>query len=107
MLILKEDFFVEELKTKLEIDNSIWAKEQNYHVTNYQYELNHFIYNLKKPVEKLQQQISKINLECEEKSKKYEEKLTIVNDLKAKLEKEIETKTEYEYILKQLFPRSC
>ena len=101
---LKEDFFVEELKTKLEINNSNWAKEQNYHVTNYQYELNHFICNLKKPIEKLQQQIANINLECEKKSKKYEEKLTEVNELKSKLEKEIETKTEYEDILKQLFP---
>ena len=101
---LKEDFFVEDLKTKLEINNSKWAKEQNYHVTNYQYELNHFICNLKKPVEKLQQQIAHINLECEEKSKKYEEKLTVVNDLKSKLEKEIETKTEYENILKQFYP---
>ena len=54
---LREDFFVEDLKTKLEINNSEWASDQNAYVNNYQLELNNFINNLKKPIEKLQQQI--------------------------------------------------
>ena len=101
---LREDFFVEDLKTKLEINNSEWASDQNAYVNNYQLELNNFINNLKKPIEKLQQQISKINIECEEKFKKYEKKLFSVNNLKAKLEQEIEIKTDYENSLKQLMP---
>ena len=101
---LREDFFVEDLKTKLEINNSEWASDQNAYVNNYQLELNNFINNLKKPIEKLQQQISKINIECEEKFKKYEKKLFSVNSLKAKLEQEIEIKTDYENSLKQLMP---
>ena len=101
---LREDFFVEDLKTKLEINNSEWASDQNAYVNNYQLELNNFINNLKKPIEKLQQQISKINIECEEKLKKYEKKLFSVNSLKAKLEQEIEIKTDYENSLKQLMP---
>ena len=102
---LKEDFFVEELKTKLEIDNNLdLVNDKNGYVSNYQSELNNFISSLKKPVEKLQQQISKINLECEEKLKKYDKKLSEVNNLKAKIEKEIEIKMEYENTLKQYIP---
>jgi flagellar biosynthesis chaperone FliJ len=102
---LKEDFFVEELKTKLEIDNNLdLVNDKNGYVSNYQSELNNFINSLKKPVEKLQQQISKINLECEEKLKKYDKKLSEVNNLKAKIEKEIEIKMEYENTLKQYIP---
>ena len=101
LLELREDYFIEDLKTKLEIDNSNWASDQNDHVNNYQIELNNFINNLKKPIEKLQQQISKINIECELKFKKYEKELSAVNDLKAILEQEIEIKTDYENILKQ------
>jgi hypothetical protein len=100
---LKEDFYVEDLKRKLENSNySKWAKDENFHIMNYHYELNQFIINIKKPVEMLQQQISDINLECDKKSKKYYEKLSVVNDLKFKLEQEIEVKTKYENMLKQL-----
>ena len=104
LMELREDFFVEELKTKLELDNPEWANEENDYVTNYQSELNNFIHNIKKPIEQLQQQIATINLECEQKFKKYEKKLSVVNQIKAKLEKEIEIKTEYENSLKQYMP---
>ena len=100
---LKEDFHVEDLKRKLEnTSNSKWAKDENVQIMNYHYELNKFLINIKKPVEILQQQISYINLECDKKSKKYYEKLSVVNDLKLKLEQEIEVKTKYENMLKQL-----
>ena len=100
---LKENFYVEDLKRKLENSNySKWTKDENIYIMNYQYELNQFIINIKKPVEILEQQISYFNLECDKKSKKYYEKLSVVNDLKLKLEQEIEVKTKYEKILKQL-----
>ena len=100
---LKEEFYVEELKRKLENSNySKWAEDENFHIMNYHYELNTFIINIKKPLELLQQQISYINLECEKKSEKYYEKLSVVNALKSKLEQEIEVKTKYENMLKQL-----
>ena len=105
LLELREDFFVEELKTKLEINNkAILEKDKNGYVSNYQSELNNFINNIKKPIEKLQEQISKINIECEEKYKKYDKKLAEVNILKAKLEQEIEIKTEYESQIKKYMP---
>ena len=104
LMELREDFFVEELKAKLELGSPEWANEQTDYIINYQSELNNFIHNLKKPIEKLQEQIAKINLECEQKSKKYEQKLSVVKDIKSKLEKEIEIKTEYENSLKQFMP---
>ena len=99
---LKEEFYVEDFKRKLENTNySKWAKDENLHIKNYHYELNQFKINIKKPVEILQQQISYINIECDKRSKKYYEKLSVVNDLKLKLEQEIEVKTKYENMLKQ------
>ena len=100
---LKEDFYVEQLKSKLEINNSEeWEKDENYYINNYQSQLNNFINNLKRPVELLQMQITKINLECEKATKKYEKKLSIVNELKSKIENEIESKAAYESTLNLL-----
>ena len=100
---LKEDFYVEQLKTKLEINNSEeWDKGENYYINSYQSQLNIFIKNLKRPVELLQMQITKINLECEKATKKYEKKLLIVNELKSKIENEIESKVAYESTLNLL-----
>ena len=104
LLELRDDFFVEDLKNKLEIKDSEWGNVQNHYVTNCQSELNNFKNNLKRPIEQLQQQISKLNIECEQKFKKYEKKLAQVNEIRAKLEQEIEIKTEYEKRLKKYMP---
>jgi hypothetical protein len=104
LLELRDDFFVEDLKNKLEIKDSEWGNGQNHYVTNCQSELNNFKNNLKRPIEQLQQQISKLNIECEQKFKKYEKKLAQVNEIRAKLEQEIEIKTEYEKSLKNYMP---
>ena len=104
LLELRDDFFVEDLKNKLEIKDSEWGNVQNHYVTNCQSELNNFKNNLKRPIEQLQQQISKLNIECEQKFKKYEKKLAQVNEIRAKLEQEIEIKTEYEKRLKNYMP---
>ena len=99
---LKEDFYVEQLKTKLEINNSEFDNNENYYISNYQSQLNNFINNLKRPVELLQIQITKLNLECEKAKKKYEKKLLIVKELKSKIENEIESKVAYESTLNLL-----
>ena len=105
---IKEDFYLEQLKSKLEINNTKWQKDENYFITNYQSQLNNFVNNLKKPVELLQLQITKINLDCEKATKKYEKKLSLVNELKSKIENEIESKIAYESTLKflkaEMFP---
>ena len=104
LLELREDFFVEELKSKLEINNLDLSNDKNHYVTSCQSELNNFQNNLKRPIEQLQQQISKLNIECENNFKKYEKKLAQVNEIRAKLEKEIEIKTEFEKSLKKYMP---
>ena len=40
---LKEDFYVEQLKVKLEINDSSLDNRENYYISNYQSQLNHFI----------------------------------------------------------------
>ena len=104
LLELRDDFFVEDLKNKLEIKDSEWGNDKNPYVTNCQSELSNFKNNIKRPIEQLQQQISKLNIECEQKFKKYEKKLAQVNEIRAKLEQEIEIKTEYEKSLKNYMP---
>ena len=78
---LKEDFYIEQLRVKLEINDSSWDNSENYYISNYQFQLNHFINSMKRPVELLQIQITKLNLECEKATKKYKKKKLIVNEL--------------------------
>ena len=99
---LREDFLIDEFKTKLEINNTKWADEQSIYISNYQTELNDLNNNIKFAGDLFQQQIDIINIECEDNKKQYEQKLSKVNDLKAKIEQEIEIKTEYEKSLKLL-----
>ena len=99
---LKEDFYIEQLKVKLEINDSSWDNSENYYISNYQSQLNHFINSMKRPVELLQIQITKLNLECEKATKKYKKKKLIVNELKSKIENEIESKVAYESTLSLL-----
>ena len=99
---LKEDFYIEQLRVKLEINDSSWDISENYYISNYQSQLNHFINSMKRPVELLQIQITKLNLECEKATKKYKKKKLIVNELKSKIENEIESKVAYESTLSLL-----
>ena len=99
---LKEDFYIEQLRVKLEINDSSWDNSENYYISNYQSQLNHFINSMKRPVELLQIQITKLNLECEKATKKYKKKKLIVNELKSKIENEIESKVAYESTLSLL-----
>ena len=99
---LKEDFYIEQLRVKLEINDSSLDNSENYYISNYQSQLNHFINSMKRPVELLQIQITKLNLECEKATKKYKKKKLIVNELKSKIENEIESKVAYESTLSLL-----
>ena len=102
LIELKEDFYIDKIKSKLEVNYLDWDNGENYYINHYQSQLNNFINNLKRPVGLLQIQITKINLEYEKASKKYEKKLSIVNELKSKIENEIESKVAYESTLNLL-----
>ena len=97
---LREDFFTEQVKNKIESADSEWETDQSDYVNNYKKDLEEHLNNFKVLIDQLKDEIGKVNIEYERKSKKYEEKLKKVNELKMKLEAQIEIKTGYENVLK-------
>ena len=98
---LREDFFIDRVKTKIEAADSEWETDQKDYVNNYKNELEEHLNNFGTLIDQLKNEIGKINIEYERRSKKYEEKLKKVNELKMKLEAQIEVKTGYENVLKR------
>ena len=98
---LREDFFISQLKSKMEAADSEWETDQSDYVNNYKKELDEHLKYFKVLMDQLKDEIGKINIEYEQKSKKYEKKLKKVNELKMKIEAQIETKTGYENVLKR------
>ena len=98
---LREDFFIDQLKTKIEAADSEWETDQSDYVNNYKKELDEHLKYFKVLMDQLKDEIGKINIEYEQKSKKYEKKLKKVNELKMKIEAQIEIKTGYENVLKR------
>ena len=98
---LREDFFIVQLQNKIEAADSEWETDQKDYVDNYKKELEEHLKNFRVLIDQLQDEIGKINIEYEQKSKKYEKKLKQVNDLKMKIEAQIEVKTGYENVLKR------
>ena len=98
---LREDFFIDQVKTKIEAADSEWETDQKDYVNNYKNELEEHLNNFGTLIDQLKNEIGQINIEYERTSKKYEEKLKKVNELKMKLEAQIEVKTGYENVLKR------
>ena len=98
---LREDFFIEQLKNKIESANAEWEVDQSDYVNNYKNELEEHLKNFGSLIEQLQDEIGKVNIEYDKKLKKYDKKLKKVNELKIKLETQIEVKTGYENVLKR------
>ena len=103
---LREDFFIDQVKTKIEAADSEWETDQKDYVNNYKKDLEDHLNNFKVLIDQLKDEIGKVNIEYERKSKKYEEKLKKVNELKMKLETKIEIKTGYENVLKRFSENS-
>ena len=103
---LREDFFIDQLKSKLENNEAEWETDQKDYVENYKKELDEHINNFRAIIEQLEEEINKVNIEYERKNKKYEEKLKKVSELKMKLEAQIEVKTGYENVLKRFSSNS-
>ena len=103
---LREDFFIEQLKSKLENNEAEWETDQKDYVENYKKELDEHINNFRTIIEQLEEEINKVNIEYERKNKKYEEKLKKVSELKMKLEAQIEVKTGYENVIKRFSSNS-
>ena len=103
---LREDFFIDQLKLKLENNEAEWETDQKDYVENYKKELDEHINNFRTIIEQLEEEINKVNIEYERKNKKYEERLKKVSELKMKLEAQIEVKTGYENVLKRFSSNS-
>ena len=98
---LREDFFIDQLKNKIESPNTEWEIDQSDYVNNYKNELEEHLKNFGSLIEQLQDEIGKVNIEYDKKLKKYDKKLKKVNELKIKLETQIEVKSGYENVLKR------
>ena len=98
---LREDFFIDQLKSKLEDNETEWETDQKDYVDNYKKELEEHLKNFRTLIEQIEEEINKVNIEYERKNKKYEEKLKKVNELKMKLEAQIEVKAGYENVIKR------
>ena len=103
---LREDYFIEQLKNKLENNETEWETDQKDYVNNYKKELEEHLKNFRTLIDQLEEEIGKINIEYESKNKKYEKKIKKVNELKMKLETQIEVKTGYENVLKRFSSNS-
>ena len=98
---LREDYFIDQLKNKIESADTEWEIDQSDYVNNYKNELEEHLKNFGSIIEQLQDEIGKVNIEYDKKLKKYDKKLKKVNDLKIKLETQIEVKSGYEKVLKR------
>ena len=98
---LREDFFIDQLKNKIESSNTEWEIDQSDYVNNYKNELEEHLKNFGSLIEQLQDEIGKVNIEYDKKLKKYDKKLKKVNELKIKIETQIEVKSGYENVLKR------
>jgi len=103
---LREDFFVDQVTTKLNNPNTIWEDDQKEYVNTYKKELNNHLLSIKDPIENLQKKIEKINKDYEYKLEKYEKQFEIVTNLKIKIDEKNEVKTGYENILKRLYNKN-
>ena len=91
---LREDYFIDQLKNKIESPNTEWEIDQSDYVNNYKNELEEHLKNFGSLIEQLQDEIGKVNIE-------YDKKLKKVNELKIKIETQIEVKAGYENVLKR------
>ena len=99
LIELKEDFFVEEVRKKLNDPNSEWETDQDEFVNQYKKELDEHINNINKATNNLQNKIEQLNKDFEHSEKTYDNQLNLVNSLKLKVEVLIEMKTGYENVL--------
>ena len=99
---LREEFFMDQVQTKLNNPNTEWEDDQKALVISYRNDLENHLLMVKEPVENLQKKIEKINKDYEYKLEKYEKQFEIVSNLTIKIDAQNEAKTGYENILKRI-----
>ena len=98
---LKEDFFVEKIKEKLDNKNEEWDLDQKELVLVYKKELNNHEIEIKEEINDLKTKIEKNNKKYELKNEKYLKQLDIINNYKLQMETKVEIKAGYEKVLRR------
>ena len=98
---LKELFFVDQIKEKLDDKVQEWEMDQQEFVLIYKKELKNHEIQIKEKIENLQKKIEKINKKCEINNQKYMNQLEIVKNYKLQLETKIEVKAGYEKVFRR------
>ena len=98
---LKEAFFIDKVKEKLEDKGQEWDIDQKEFVVIYKKELKNHELEMKEKIFELKKRIEKNNKKYDEKYQKYMKQLNIVKNLKLQLETKIEVKTGYEKVLQR------
>ena len=101
LIELKEDFFVNKVKEKMEDKVQEWDLDQKEFVIIYQKELRNHENEMKEKIDVLKNKIETVNKKCEVKYQKYMKQLNIVQNYKLHLETKIEVKTGYEKVLRR------
>ena len=103
---LREEFFMDQVQTKLNNPNTEWEDDQKELVINYKKDLDNHLLMIKEPIENLQKKIEKVNKDYEYKLEKYEKQFEVVSNLTIKIDSKNEVKTGYENILKRLYNKN-
>ena len=98
---LKEEFFVDKVKERMEDKGQEWDLDQKEFVLIYQKELKNHENEMKEKIDVLKNKIETVNKNCEINYQKYMRQLNIVQNYKLQLETKIEVKTGYEKVLKR------
>ena len=98
---LKENFFVDEVKNKLNNEMQEWDIDQKEAVSLYKIQLKNHEDEMNEKINKLKDKIETINKKCELKNQKYKEQLDIIKNYKLQLETKVEVKAGYEKVFKR------
>lgn len=98
---LKEEFFIINVKEKLEDKTQEWDLDQKEYVKQYYKELTEHKAKIKEEMDSVKKEIEKINKKCSSKNAKYLKQLEIVRNYKLKLEANTEVRDGYEKVLQR------
>ena len=103
---LKEQFFIEKVKEKLEDKTQEWDMDQIEYVNQYYKELKNYKNDIGIKINDIKKDIEAINKKVGDKNMEYTKQLEIVKNYKLQLETKIEVKNGYEKVLKRNNPHN-
>ena len=98
---LKEQFFVEKVKEKLEDKTQEWDLDQIEFVNQYYKELNIYRNDINGKIDAIKKDIEKLNKKYGDKNAEYKKQLDVVKNYKLQLETKVEVRNGYDKVLKR------